>query len=75
MHVKPFIYNASLMLCMHACMAIASGNDRLAYCLESAWLDIVFRMSEMVLTRSGHALGCRGGAARGGVFFLVHMLL
>ena len=40
---------------------------------EVAWLDILVRMSETVLTRSGQSLGCRGAAARGGecVVFLV----
>ena len=52
---------------MHACMSLASLTVRTAYCREVAWLDIVVRIPEMVLTRSGRAQECRGAAANGGV--------
>ena len=38
-----------------------------AYLREVAWLDILVRMPEMVLTQPGRAQGCRGTASRGGV--------
>ena len=56
---------------MHACMSLASLTVRTAYLREVAWLDIVVRMPEMVLTQPGRAQGCIGEPFKrghGGVF-------
>ena len=52
---------------MPACMSLAALFERAAYLREVAWLDILVRMPEMVLTQPGRAQGCRGTASRGGV--------